>query len=88
MLRVPPPPDGRPPRPAKPPGIAFDDDPYLGLLGVAAMRDTAEVLEEHHVDRAVGCANPIGVQANHLAIAKTWFARPVCALNDARESPR
>jgi len=33
-------------------GIAADDDPFLGLIGVMAMRDTAEVLEEHHVDRA------------------------------------
>lgn len=53
MLRLPPPFDDPPPRlRSERRGIAFDHDPYLGLVGVAAMRDTAEVLEEHHVDRA------------------------------------
>jgi len=53
MLRVVPPP-GDPPPGSSPErrGIAYDHDPYLGLLGVAAMRDSADVLEEHHVERA------------------------------------
>jgi hypothetical protein len=53
MLRLPPPP-GDPPLRASPEtgGIAYDNDPWLGLVGVAAMRDTADVLEEHHVGRA------------------------------------
>ena len=53
MLRLPPPPGGPPPRLSdETRGIAYDHDPYLGLVGVAAMRDTADVLEEHHVGRA------------------------------------
>ena len=53
MLRLPPPPGYPPLRPSpETGGIAYDQDPWLGLVGVGAMRDTAGVLEEHHVGRA------------------------------------
>jgi hypothetical protein len=66
-------------------GIAFDDDPYLGLLGVGAMRDTAEVLEEHHVDRAraagwtwaeIGAVLEVSPQAVHKKHAARLRAEP------------
>ena len=32
-------------------GLEFDEDPYLGLIGVATIRELAEGLENHHVRR-------------------------------------
>ena len=80
MLRLPPPPGDPPPRLApETRGIAYDHGPYLGLVGVAAMRDTADVLEEHHVERAraarwtwaeIGAVLEVSPQAVHKRHAR------------------
>ena len=33
-------------------GLAADDDPYLGLIGVVSLRDMADALEDYQVQRA------------------------------------
>jgi hypothetical protein len=60
-------------------GLETDEDPYLGLTGVAGLRTLAHALEEHHVSRArragwswaeVGAALDVSAQAAHKKHAK------------------
>jgi hypothetical protein len=60
-------------------GLEVDEDPNLGLVGVAAMRELAEGLEEHHVRRArqagrswaeIGALLEVSAQAAHKKHAK------------------
>jgi hypothetical protein len=60
-------------------GLEVDEDPYLGLIGVAAMREPPDGLEEHHVRRdrqagwswaEVGALLEVSAQAAHKKHAK------------------
>jgi hypothetical protein len=65
-------------------GLEVDEDPYLGLIGVAAMRELAEGLEEHHVHRArragwswaeIGALLKASPQTAHKKDAKRLWTR-------------
>jgi hypothetical protein len=65
-------------------GLERDEDPCLGVIGVAAIRELAEGLEEHHVSRArragwswaeIGAVLEVSAQAAHTKHAKRLLAR-------------
>jgi hypothetical protein len=80
LLRPVPPPDPKAPAPVMASlGLELDEDPYPGLIGVAAMRALAEGLEEHHVSRArhagwswaeIAAVLDVSAQAAHKKHAK------------------
>jgi hypothetical protein len=85
MLRPVPKPGSSTPAPRVPgAGLATDHDPYLGLVGVVALRDMAKVFEEHDVRRAremgwtwaeIGAVLEVSAQAAHHRPARSLNAR-------------